>query len=274
MKPKYDKILGVVREDDLNGGIIAVDADFTGDVTIGDASTDTLIINSSISGSVLFDDGTEAAPSVAFASDTNTGIGRNADDELSLIAGGSEGLRIDGNELEVQPKMTLATGPIEFEEDSGAVTAMNMPVSSDSSDGDEMSMSLSIDSNPVLKIYGEADGTGGVKNTGMIGRMIPRVVTTTSDATAVINVATTDVYQLTAMAAATTFTLSGTAVDGQTIMIRFKDNGTTRALTFTGFTVIGVTLPTTTTVSKWHYVGIQYNSSASAWHVLAVGEEA
>ena len=161
MKSKFDPILGKLREDDLNGGVIAVDADFTGDVTIGDASTDTLIINSSVSGPVLFDDGTEAAPSVAFASDTDTGISRAGADELSLIAGGIEGIRIDANELEVQPLMTLATGPIEFEEDSGAVTAMNMPVSSDSSDGDEMSMSLSIDSNPVLKVKASATGTGG-----------------------------------------------------------------------------------------------------------------
>lgn len=93
--------------------------------------------------------------------DTNTGIGWNAADELSLIAGGTEGLRIDYNELEVQPLMTLATGPIEFEEDSGAITALNMPVSSAPSDGDEMSMSFSIDSNLVLKVYGEADGVGG-----------------------------------------------------------------------------------------------------------------
>ncbi len=57
--------------------------------------------------------------------------------------------------------MTLATGPIEFEEDSGAITAMNIPVSSTPSNGDEMSMTFSIDSNPVLKVKGSADGTGG-----------------------------------------------------------------------------------------------------------------
>ena len=101
-----------------------------------------------------------------------------------------------------------------------------------------------------------------------------RVVTTTSDATAVIDVEATDVYELSAMAAATTFSFTGTPVDGQTIVIRFKDNATTRALTWTGFTAIGVTLPTTTTVSKWHYVGVTYNSAASQWHATAVTEEA
>ena len=101
-----------------------------------------------------------------------------------------------------------------------------------------------------------------------------RVVTTASDTTAVIDATATDVYQLTAMAGDTTFSFTGTPVDGQTILIRFKDNGTTRGLTWTGFTAIGVTLPTTTTVSKWHYVGVQYNLAATQWHVIAVTEEA
>ena len=101
-----------------------------------------------------------------------------------------------------------------------------------------------------------------------------RVVTTTSDSTAVIDWDSTDIYELSAMAAATTFTLTGTPTDGQMILIRFKDNATTRALTWTGFTVIGSTLPTTTTVSKWHYVLIQYNTAATQAHVLTAIEEA
>jgi hypothetical protein len=101
-----------------------------------------------------------------------------------------------------------------------------------------------------------------------------RVATTTSDTTAEINVETTDVYELSAVADATEFTLTGTPLDGQTLMIRLKDAGAGKGLTWTGFTAIGVTLPTTTVASKWHYIGCQYNSAASAWHVLAVGQEA
>jgi len=103
---------------------------------------------------------------------------------------------------------------------------------------------------------------------------VPRVVTTTDDATAEIDVTATDVYELSAIANNTTFTLTGTAIDGQKIMIRLKDAGVSKTLTWTGFTAIGVTLPTATTASKWHYIGITYNSSASAWHAIAVGEEA
>jgi len=162
MKVKYDKVLDVLREDDLDGGTIAVDAIFTGDVTIGDAVGDTLTIVSNIVGPLLLGDGTAATPSYAFTSDTNTGIFRLTADELSFGAGGTEGLRIDANESEVQPMMTLATGLIELEEDSGAITVMNMPVSDTPSDGDEESMTFAIDSNAVLKVKASADGTGGI----------------------------------------------------------------------------------------------------------------
>lgn len=100
-------------------------------------------------------------------------------------------------------------------------------------------------------------------------RITKRVVTTTDDATAVINIDTTDVYELTAIANATTFTLTGTPTDGQSLIIRFKDAGVSNGITFTGFTAIGVTLPAATTAGKWHYVGCQYNLAATAWHVVA-----
>lgn len=101
-----------------------------------------------------------------------------------------------------------------------------------------------------------------------------RVITTTDDATAVIDVDVTDVYELSAVANATTFTLTGTPTDGQKLMVRFKDAGVAKGLTWTGFTAIGVTLPTTTVAGKWHYCGFQYNLAATAWHAIAVGAEA
>lgn len=101
-----------------------------------------------------------------------------------------------------------------------------------------------------------------------------RVVTTTDDATSVIDCTITDVYELTAVANATTFSITGTPINGQSILIRFKDAGVAKGLTWTGITALGVTLPTTTVASKWHYVGIAYNLAATAWHALAVGVEA
>lgn len=101
-----------------------------------------------------------------------------------------------------------------------------------------------------------------------------RVVTTTDDSTAVIDVGVTDVYQLTAIANNTTFSFTGSPTDGQTFVIRYKDAGVSKTLTWTGFTAIGVTLPTATTAGKWGYVGVTYNSAAAAYHVTAVTTEA
>jgi hypothetical protein len=101
-----------------------------------------------------------------------------------------------------------------------------------------------------------------------------RVVTTTDDSTAVIDCTITDQYQLSAVANATEFTVTGTPTDGQKLLIRYKDAGVGKGLTFTGFTAIACTLPTTTTASKWGYVFSVYNLAATTWHVLAVGTEA
>lgn len=105
-------------------------------------------------------------------------------------------------------------------------------------------------------------------------KITPRVVTTTDDSTAVIDCDITDQYQLTAVANATTFTVTGTPVAGQKLIIRVKDAGVAKALTFTGFTAIGATIPTTTTTSKTTYVGCIYNATASTWDVVAVSTEA
>jgi len=105
-------------------------------------------------------------------------------------------------------------------------------------------------------------------------RITKRVVTTTDDATAEINCDTTDEYQLSAVANATTFTVTGTPTDGQKLLIRYKDAGVAKDLTFTGFTALGSTIPTTTTAGKWGYVGASYNLAATTWHIIAVATEA
>ncbi len=107
-----------------------------------------------------------------------------------------------------------------------------------------------------------------------VGGIKQRVVTTTDDATAVIDCTITDQYQLSAVANATEFTVTGTPFDGQKLLIRFKDAGVSKDLTFTGFTAIDCTLPTATTAGKWGYVFAVYNLAATTWHVLAFGTEA
>lgn len=64
------------------------------------------------------------------------------------------------NEAEIG--VTINTGTIEVEEDAGAVTIIDMGVTSASADGTEMSYVVKIDGNNLLKIYTESDGAGGV----------------------------------------------------------------------------------------------------------------
>jgi hypothetical protein len=107
-------------------------------------------------------------------------------------------------------------------------------------------------------------------------RINPRVSTTTSTATLTPDIASFDQYNLTAQAAGLTIAApTGTPVDGNKLIIRILDNGTARALTWNAtYTVIGVTLPTTTVISKTTYVGCIYNANNTRWDVIAVATQA
>lgn len=59
-------------------------------------------------------------------------------------------------------------GALEFEEDAGIVSFIDMPFSSTPVSGTEMSYSLLLDSTEVARVYGENDGSGGLQNSGLI----------------------------------------------------------------------------------------------------------
>lgn len=103
----------------------------------------------------------------------------------------------------------------------------------------------------------------------------PRVQSITSSAT-VTPTSTNDIVTITAQAVALTLANpTGTFAEGQALMIRIKDNGTARAITFgSNYRAIGVTLPTTTTVSKTIYLGVIYNSTDAKWDVLGINLQA
>ena len=103
-------------------------------------------------------------------------------------------------------------------------------------------------------------------------RITKRVASTTDDATAVIDGDSYDEYYLTAIANDTEISITGTPTAGQTIFIGLKDAGSAKALTWTGITGLGQTLPTTTVAGKQHIIGIKY--IASAWRAIAVSVEA
>jgi hypothetical protein len=130
-----------------------------------------------------------------------------------------------------------------------------------------------LDTDKVEKTAADISG-GTITGT----RINPRVTNITSGSTITPPSDTADQYSVTALAVPATIAIpSGTAVAGQKLTIRIKDNGTARALTWTtsagGYRVIGSTLPTTTVISKTVYVGCIYNSTDSFWDVVAVAQQ-
>ena len=107
-------------------------------------------------------------------------------------------------------------------------------------------------------------------------RIDPRVLSVASASSVTPTIADYDEYAFTALAATLTINAPvGTPLDGNTIIFRFLDNGTSRTLTWNAaYVVIGVTLPTTTTASKTTYVGCIYNANNTRWDVVAVTTQA
>jgi hypothetical protein len=90
---------------------------------------------------------------------------------------------------------------------------------------------------------------------------------------------TTDLYLALGLTGTTNFQIpSGSPTNGQKLIIRIKDNGTARSLTWVtsagGYRIIGTTLPTTTAISKTIYVGCIYNTTDAFWDVVAISQEA
>jgi hypothetical protein len=103
----------------------------------------------------------------------------------------------------------------------------------------------------------------------------PRVQTVASSAT-VTAVSTNDIVTITAQAVGLTLANpTGAFVEGQSLIIRIKDNGTARSIAYgTNFRAIGVTAPTTTTANKTTYIGIIYNDTDTKWDVVGVTTQA
>jgi len=61
-------------------------------------------------------------------------------------------------------KGTVYLGAMEFAEDSGEIAWIDMPITAESATGTVHSYTARIDSQNILTIYAEADGTGGIQN--------------------------------------------------------------------------------------------------------------
>jgi len=122
-----------------------------------------------------------------------------------------------------------------------------------------------------LTVIGNTSGT----NTGDQTFLDARVQSVTSSAT-VTATSTNDLVKITAQAVNLTLANpTGTFTEGQALMFRIKDNGTARTITFGAkFRAIGVTLPTTTVISKIMYLGVIYNATDDKFDVVGLNQEA
>jgi len=122
---------------------------------------------------------------------------------------------------------------------------------------------------------GTFSGTSSGTNTGDQTFLNARVQTVTSSAT-VTPTSTNDLVIITAQATGLTLANpTGTFTEGQALMIRIKDNATARTIAFdTNYRAIGVTLPTTTVISKTMYLGIIYNSTDAKWDIVGYNLQA
>lgn len=89
------------------------------------------------------------------------------------------------------------------------------------------------------------------------------VLTPTADAA--------DLYVMTGLTGGITIGApSGTPTDGQKLILRVKDNGTSRAISWNSvYRAFGtIALPLATTAGKTHYFGCEWNAADSRWDVL------
>ena len=125
----------------------------------------------------------------------------------------------------------------------------------------------------IIEDSGDSGNKKSIKRKAVIN---PIVSSTASTATLTVDADSTDFAVITAQAEGLTIAApTGSPVQGQKLIIRIKDDGSARSIAFNAiFTAIGVTLPTTTTVSKKLYIGCIYNDTDTKWDVIAIKEEA
>jgi hypothetical protein len=107
---------------------------------------------------------------------------------------------------------------------------------------------------------------------GPPGTLVRRVTSVASNTAPNPNIATTDLYVITALAGSLTIGApTGTPSDGQGLMYRIKDNGVARTIAYNAIYRASVELPfpSTTVVGKTLYLGFIYNAADTKWDLIA-----
>jgi len=126
---------------------------------------------------------------------------------------------------------------------------------------------------------GNAGNVATSNGTAWISKaIVPRFASVASAAAPAINTNLVDCFSVTALATTiTSFTtnLTGSPVDFQSLIIRIRDNGSARAITWgSSFAAMGTSLPTTTFAGKTMNVALRYDAILSVWGCLAVSQQA
>lgn len=164
--------------------------------------------------------------------------------------------------------MTAPSGAIVGDTDSQTLTnkTLTTPVIS------------AISNTGTITLPTSTDTLVGKATTHAHKRITMRVQFVADAATVTPNADTNDSVDITAIAQA--FTIadpSGTPTNFQKMIIRIKDNGTARAITWgSGYVAGGVALPNTTVLSKILTLGFIYNTanSLNKWQCVASAQEA
>jgi len=279
----------------------------TGDVTAASALTDNAVVlgdggakgikvlaSLGTSGQVLTSAGAGAPPTWEDGGNV-TKVGTPVDSQIGVWTGdgtieGAASLTYDGSNLQLTGDIgstgtritkgwftdLQVTNAIAGSITGNAATVTGFTPASGSltlSGADALTLTTSAATDVTLPTTGTLATLAGTE-TFTNKRITERVVTTTDDATSVINIDTTDVYELSAVANNTEFTVTGTPTDGQKLIVRYKDAGVSKTLTWTFATALGITLPAATTAGKWGYVGLTYNLAATQWHAVAYSVQA
>jgi hypothetical protein len=127
---------------------------------------------------------------------------------------------------------------------------------------------------PTAPTAASATSTTQIATTAFVQQEKASAIQAVASASTVTPTFLNDQVNITALAVACQLlNPTGTAIE-KGIVVRIKDNGTARALTYdTQYRAVGVTLPSTTVISKTLYLGMIYNSTDTKWDVVAVAQE-
>jgi len=144
---------------------------------------------------------------------------------------------------------------------------------SDSSGGRKLKVNAS--ANDLTDILTTTDPSGGRAVKVDLSGYVPSVQSVVSAAT-VTPTSDDDFVVVTALAAACQFiNPTGTWAQGQAFIIRVKDNGVARVLSYdTKYRELGITLPLITTASKTTYIGVIYNATDDKFDCISTVTQA